>query len=451
MDDPAPDLRGLRPGPPLAGELRAPPSKSLAQRALLCALAAHGRTRVTGLAGGEDLEAALGVLRALGALGRDDAGSLDAGTLDIGTLDIEGRGAAGLAADGPLAVGESGTLARLALGLLALAGRPGARFELRARGSLTARGAEALRAALQRAGVAFDGQGWPWSFTAVRPPDALVLEGPRSSQELSALLLGLAAHPGSRTIEVRGPLPSRPYVEMTARVLRDFGAAVACEERPEGSRWSVQGPLRAPERALALEPDASSAAVALCAAAITGGAVLARGLRADSAQGDVRIAEHLAALGCSVHWSADGLEVRGAAARSVRLDLADTPDLAPPLAAVLAAAASPRHGEFSGELLGLGTLDAKESARLEGLAVGLAAAGWRVERTGERLRIGARRDPDDATPLVLDARGDHRMAFAFALLGLTRPDLRVRGADAVAKSWPSFWDDLAALGARAAR
>ena len=437
MDQPGEDVRGLRPGPPLAGALRAPGSKSAAQRLLLAAAVAQGRTRLEALPAGEDVDAARALVAALAP--------------GAGELEVEGRGAGDLQPTGPLEVGESATLARLALGLLAFGARPDARVELRARGSLLARGAPALRAALERAGVAFEGDGWPWRFTAVAPPDALRLEAPRSSQELSALLLALAAHAGERVVEVRGDVPSRPYVELTRSVLARFGAEVDVEPRADGSRWRVRGPLRAPAAALAVEPDASSAAVALCAGAVSGGAVRALGLAPDSAQGDVRIAEHLRAFGCRATWGDAGLEVCGAPTRPATLDLSGNPDLAPPLAVVAAAAAGPRHGEAWSELGGLGTLDAKESPRLDGLVEGLRAAGWRAERTADALRVGARVDPDDVSALVLDPRGDHRMAFAFALLGLLRPNLRVRGAACVAKSWPGFWDDLAALGARPAR
>jgi 3-phosphoshikimate 1-carboxyvinyltransferase len=433
-------VRGLRPGPPLAGVLRAPGSKSLAQRALLCALVARGRSRLEGLPAGEDVGAACALVGALAEVARSGPGALE----------VEGR-AAGELAGAALDAGESGTLARLGLGLLALAGRAGERFEIAARGSLQGRDASALRAALARAGVVFGGDGWPWRFRAAAPPRELVLERPASSQEASALLLALAAHEGERALELRGALPSEPYVAMTCAVLARFGAEVTRLDRPDGTRWAVRGPLRAPARALAIEPDASSAAVALCAAALSGGALLASGLEPDSPQGDVGIAAHLRAFGCRTQWSSEGLAVCGPPTRPAQLDLGSTPDLAPPLAVVAAAAAGARHGEAASELRGLGTLDSKESPRLELLVEGLRAAGWRAERTRDTLRVGGRLDADACAPLELDARGDHRMAFAFALLGLVRPNLRVRGAEAVAKSWPGFWEDLADLGARPAR
>jgi 3-phosphoshikimate 1-carboxyvinyltransferase len=234
---------------------------------------------------------------------------------------------------------------------------------------------------------------------------------------------------------------------MTRRMLADFGVAVSCEEHGAGERLSVSGPLRAPAAALVLEPDASSAAVALAAACLSGGALRVPGLGADSTQGDVRIVAHLAAFGCDARSDAEGLFAQGCPRTGADLDLAGEPDLAPVLAAVAAAAAL-RAGAPS-RLAGLGTLPGKESDRLAVLAEGLEAAGTRVEVGRDWLRIAPARSAV-ARPVVLDPRGDHRMVFAFALLSLVRPGVLVREPGCVAKSWGSFWSDLERIGARPA-
>ena len=124
---------------------------------------------------------------------------------------------------------------------------------------------------------------------------------------------------------------------------------------------------------------------------------------------------------------------------------------ATPVLAAVAAGAALVDPVGTSELTGLGTLPGKESSRIETLAQGLRAAGWHAEAGAERLRIAAgeyRAGPVVPADVELDPRGDHRMAFAFALLGLVRPGVLVREPECVAKSWPSFWKDLAALGAR---
>jgi 3-phosphoshikimate 1-carboxyvinyltransferase len=99
------------------------------------------------------------------------------------------------------------------------------------------------------------------------------------------------------------------------------------------------------------------------------------------------------------------------------------------------------------ELVGLETLPGKESSRIEVLARGLSRAGFRVRSTKRSLALDAAPRAGEDDPIELDPEGDHRMAFAFALLGLCRAGVSVRDPECVAKSWPEFWRDLEALGA----
>lgn len=434
------DPLGLTPGSCVRGRCVPPGSKSLAQRALLAAALARGRTTLEGLSEGDDVRAALALLPALGvAVERQGATRATVSGARSGE-------ASQLVAAGPLEVGESGTLARLVTAVVALAGRPGGAWTISARGTLLFRKSAPLFAALGAAGVEYRRQNlpgtWPVELLSATPPREVRLVGPVSSQEVSGLLLALSAHAQPRTLIVRGAIPSEPYLAMTLGVLADFGASVECT----GSgvrRFEVRGPLVAPASPYVLEPDASSAAVALAAACLSGGAVLVPGLGPDSPQGDVRAVEHLAAFGCAASFEPEGLSAAGFPTRGAALGLEGEPDLAPVLAAVAAGAAL-RHGATS-TLSGLGTLPGKESDRLAVLAEGLRAIGCTVEATADSLRIAPGGRPAPAR--VLDPRGDHRMAFAFALLGLLVPDVTVRDPGCVAKSWSSFWDDLVALGA----
>ena len=138
-----------------------------------------------------------------------------------------------------------------------------------------------------------------------------------------------------------------------------------------------------------------------------------------------------------------GLFAGGEPTRGARIDLTGEPDLAPVLAAVAAYSAQ-RHGAHS-HFFGLGTLQGKESARIDVLREGLAALGLTVSATDATLDISP--GPATSGALALDPRGDHRMAFAFALFGLMREDVDVLGPECVAKSWPEFWSDLALAGA----
>jgi 3-phosphoshikimate 1-carboxyvinyltransferase len=359
----------------------------------------------------------------------------------------------GLVARGPLDAGESGTLARLATALLALAGRPGQVVTIGARGSLLFRRSTPLFDALRAAGVEIRRQNlpgtWPVELTSVQPPPALELVRPVSSQEVSGLLLALAAHPGARLLTVRGEIPSEPYLRITEHLLGLFGARVEREHGAPVQRFRVRGPLVAGGTALVLEPDASSAAVALAAACLSGGEIRVPDLSRASVQGDVRIVEHLCAFGCEAGAEEGALRARGFPRHGAELDLGGEPDLAPVLAAVAAGAAL-RHGATS-TLRGLATLPGKESDRLSVLADGLRRLGLAVETGVDSLRVAPGAARDSGAPVELDPRGDHRMAFALALLGCLRPGVTVRDPGCVAKSWGSFWTDLAALGARVQR
>ncbi|MCY3003403.1 MAG: hypothetical protein NTV21_16535 [Planctomycetota bacterium] len=432
--------RGFAPLGVPRGDLRAPGSKSLAQRVLLMASLAQGETRIAGLPAGDDVRAAKEVLRAVGCELRELA---PAAVSVVGAPPGPHRG---WRAKAPLELGESATLARCALGIAGLCGRVGETFELRASGSLVRRKAEALVAALAGAGVEFESRPWPARLSPMPPPPTVRLARASSSQEATALAIALAAWPDELELELEGELPSAPYFEMTLRVLRQFGVRV---ERRGASVW-IRGPLVAPEQPLAIEPDASLSAVALAAACLGGGEVVALGLGKDSPQGDVRVVEHLRAFGCGARFDARGLAASGFPQNAASLDLRGEPDLAPVLAAVAAGAAlvDPAHAS---RLSGLETLPGKESSRIEVLCEGLRAAGWQAEATASELVVRAgtwRAGLERPAEVVLDPHGDHRMAFAFALLGLVRPGVFLREPECVSKSWPSFWKDLAALGVR---
>ena len=433
--------RGLAPGSPIRGTFRPPGSKSLAQRALLCAALAEGETVLEGVPDDGDVQSAIELVAGLGAEVRRDG----AGLVRIGGLPSK---AGGPVPRGALDVGESGTLARLATATVALASAPGSAWTLQARGTLLFRRSRPLFDALQEAGVRLLRQNlpatWPVELESVRPPERVRIVEPVSSQEVSALLLALAAHAERRQIEVSGPVPSAPYLALTLRILEQFGAEVHVEPENGKRVLHVRGPLVGTRSPLRVEPDASSAAVALAAAVLSGGEVAVTGIAHDSPQGDVRIVAHLCAFGCDARHEGNVLSARGEPVRGAELDLAGEPDLAPVLAAVAAAAAL-RAGAES-RLGGLATLPGKESDRLSTLKAGLERLGLAVEAGDDFLCVA----PGDAEPGAgeLDPRGDHRMAFAFALLGLLAPGLRVRDPDCVAKSWRTFWSDLARLGAR---
>ncbi len=433
----------ILPGQSVEGTMGVPGSKSLAQRHLLAAFLAQGRTQVECVPECGDVEALLGALRCLAGdeWGQDGV--------------YEGGAWASSEAHGErttLSAGESGTAARLLTACLALGGPSRGPVHLAVEGSLALRCSRALIESLVGAGAmlgppsvlqAAPDSSWPLDIDPVACPGQLTLRDPASSQEISALLFALAARGGGR-LTVRGSMPSEPYIRMTESVLADFGVQV---DEVDGL-FSVTGRLRAPAHALVVEPDASAAAVVLAAGCVSGGGVRVPGLTSSSTQGDLRIIEYLRTFGCHGKVDSEEAMASGIPCRGGTINLSGEPDLAPVLA-VVAAMACLHSGEPS-RLEGLGTLEGKESPRLSGLAQILRRLGWQVRAGADWLSVDAApvRQPEGGGPVTLDSMGDHRMAFAGALLGLGYTGMRITGHECVGKSYPNFWTDLAQAGVK---
>lgn len=429
----------------LRGEVQVPSSKSMAQRILMAARVARGTTRVLGAGSGADVRAALSIGEAFSE--GDDPCSTE------GAAIIRGRPPSGAPALKQVwSVGESGTLARFATALAALGLPPGSETDVVPSGSLARRSSAPLMRALDQAGVERHEQGppggWPVRVLARVCPEELILQDPQSSQEVSALLLALAARPGMiGRLVVHGPIPSLPYVRLTVQALELFGVTVHSNPSPQDTQtFHVEGALCAPPKPITIPPDASSAAVALAAGCLSGGTVTVSGLGLDCPQGDIRIMEYLGAFGCQTEEILQGgvraLRATGLPTRGVQLDLVREPDLAPVIVPLAAAAA---QAGFGSRITGLGTLDGKESPRLQVLGAGLVDCGFQVQVGTESLTLLPGRTPGPAP--CLDSFGDHRMAFAWTLLSWVVPGLRFRGSAHVDKSWPRFRGDLAQAGA----
>ncbi len=410
---------------PVDADFLAMPSKSATHRALVAAALAEGLSEIREPLDADDTLRTLQGLRELG-------------------ISIEKRervwvvqGGGGMVPGGATVnLGASGTSARFLTALATLGERPST---LDGSPRLRERPMQELIQALSGLGATVDvssGSGFPLRAggNPVRGGTVL-LSGARSSQFASALLL---AAPGFRQglgLEVVPPRVSFSYVRMTVEMLESFGASVSREGE---ARFAVP-PQRLRATTVSIEGDHSSASYLFGAAAILGGRVRIRGLRADSAQPDARFLRDLGALGCRVDCGRAGIVVEGSGrVPPFAWDLADAPDLAPTAAALALFADGPCA------LSGLHHLTLKESDRLAVLQENLT-------------RLGARASVEDATLWITPpSRGashggtirvanDHRIAMAFALVGLAIPGVVIDDPGVVAKSYPRFWDDLAAL------
>jgi 3-phosphoshikimate 1-carboxyvinyltransferase len=210
------------------------------------------------------------------------------------------------------------------------------------------------------------------------------------------------------------------------------------ESAPVHCHEIVPAPVAA--RRLAIEPDASSAVyMAAAGALVPGSTVRLAGLPRDSRQPDMAAIAALERMGLACEVGADGsLCCRGPRElRPIEVDLAAAPDGALAVAAVCAMATGPSR------LGGLHTLRVKETDRIGALHRALEAVGCRVTSDDDSLTI----DPGSrhARPALIRTENDHRMAMAFAVLGLARPGIAIENPACVAKSHPGFWEELASL------
>jgi len=417
----------------VGGRLRAPASKSSMQRAVACAMLARGRTRLRNPSSSADSLAALGLAAALGAAwGREADGSVW----------IEGPVDLGRASALEVSCGESGLLMRMASAVAALVPAP---TRLLASGTLARRPVSMVMEPLRALGASCESSAGLPPVT-VRGPLAgglVRVDGGESSQFLTGLLIALALAPGDSTILVEG-LASRGYVDLTIDTMRAFGARAT--RSPDFARFEVPGGQAYRARDFAVEGDWSGAAFLLVAGATAGRGLLVPGLDRNSSQPDRAILAALEAAGALVDDSTQapaggeaptaeaGLFVRGGAPlRAFAFDARACPDLFPPLVALASSC------EGLSRLRGVSRLRAKESDRAAALVEVFGNIGITVMIEGDELVVeGGRASGGKAS-----SWGDHRIAMALAVASLRAAGpVVIEGAECVAKSWPSFFEDL---------
>jgi 3-phosphoshikimate 1-carboxyvinyltransferase len=259
--------------------------------------------------------------------------------------------------------------------------------------------------------------------------------GDRSSQFLSALLMAAPYARNPVTINVTGELQSKPFVDMTIRLMQDFGVETA---RSGYDSFTVRpGHYRA--REYSVEGDATSAGYFWVAAAVTGGRVKVTNVGSESSQGDRALAGVLERMGCQVRWTATSCEVQGPPPGELRggtFDLNDIPDQALALAVAGLFTSGPL------EITNVWNMRIKETDRLSALATELTKLGADVTEGSDRITVAA---APSYRPAEIATYGDHRMAMAFAIAGLRLPGVTILEPGCVAKTYPDFWTDWQAL------
>ncbi len=411
---------------PVDATVRVPGSKSVTNRALLVAALADGPSTIHNPLMSDDSYWLMDALVRLGFPVRVRADHMGCITIGGQKGIIPGR-------DVDLFVGNAGTVARFLPPALALGEGP---YRVDGVPRMRERPVEDLVEAMRRLGAEVGYAGVEGRLPLILVGGGLQggaakVRGSKSSQFLSALLLAAPYAAQGVVLEVEGGLVSRPYVGITLEVMREFGVEVG----EDYGRFAVsRGFYKA--RDYAIEPDASGASYFMAAAAVTGGRVEIQGLGAGSMQGDMRFTEVLEEMGCNVRIHADSVAVRGPERlRGVEVDINAFSDTMMTLAAIAPFATGPttiKNVEHTRH---------QETDRISAVATELTRLGIRVEERRDGLRI----EPGVVHPALVRTYGDHRMAMAFAVIGLATPGIRIQDPGCVTKTFPDYFERLGTL------
>ena len=410
------------------GVIAIPGSKSITNRALIAAGLASGRSVLSGALFSDDTDAMISCLGELGISVEVDQSAH--------TISVEGCGGVIPVSGASLSVRQSGTTARFIVPMVALGT---GRFVIDAHPQMRGRPMAELADALRVQGVAIesaDQDRLPFVISGRGRGGSGELEvrGDQSSQFLSGLLLSAPYSPQGLSLRVVGELISRPYVDMTCRVMAAFGVDVAS---PDPSLFVVPAARYQPTN-YAIEPDASAASYFFGLAAITGGSLTVEGLGSSSMQGDLRFVADLERMGCTVHQTASSTTVTGPPIGSLRggtFDMSEHSDTAPTMAAVAVFANEPVN------VTNIGFIRHKESDRVGGVVKELQRCGVAARENDDGFTI----IPGEPVAATVETYDDHRMAMAFSLLGCRVAGIRIANAGCVAKTFPEFFDVLKSL------
>ena len=409
----------IRPGGPIRGTLAAPPSKSMAHRALLCAALAGGTSRVDNLAHSQDIDATLAAAAAFGA------------QVELGAGWAHVTGPAVLACPAaPVDCCESGSTLRFLIPLAALSGQA---VTFTGRGRLMQRPQSVYRELFARRDLRFEQDGGTLTVAGPLAAGEYELAGDVSSQFISGLLFALPLLDGDSTLRLRPPVESRSYIEMTRAAQALFGVE---------SRWLdaatllVPGRQRYLPRDITVEGDWSQAAFPAVLGALAGD-VTVTGLAADTLQGDAVISRILDR--CGAQRGAEGFRFAKSPLHGVEIDLADCPDLGP----VLMAMGLLCRGRTV--IRNAGRLRLKESDRIAAMEQELRKLGGCIRSEGGTVWIEG--GPLHPPAVPLSGHNDHRVVMSLTVLAAAaRLPVCIEGAEAVDKSWPDFFAAVRQLG-----
>lgn len=411
----------------IQGSIRSPRSKSDMQRACAAALLREGITTIVDPGRSNDDMAALDVIAKLGAVLQDCGDKIIVTSNGVQPHQNE------------INCGESGLGIRMFTPIAALSS---AALTIIGKGSLVNRPMDFFDEIFPQLGIAVSTQSGKLPLHVKGPlvPKNIVVDGSLSSQFLTGLLMAFSAiNAKDVTIEVRD-LKSKPYIDLTLRVLKDFGMKVPVVQQHEFFIFSPEDHVQSKgEYSYKVEGDWSGAAFLFVAGAINNPIVI-EGMRSDSVQADMKILEAIKDAGALLSQEGNRYKVAPASLHAFEFDATECPDLFPPLVALAA------YCKGVTKIKGVNRLIHKESNRGLTLQDVFGKMGIQVELEGDMMLVYGGVQPKGAN---VHSHHDHRiaMAAAIAALGADGP-VHIADAEAIDKSYPAFYNDLKLLGVR---
>lgn len=403
------------------GEVTAISSKSDAHRLLIASALSDRQTFIRCNARSADITATVNCLNSLGA----DIKFVDGG-ISVKPIKEKRKSAV-------LDCNESGSTIRF---LLPVAASLGTNTEFTGGGRLPERPLSPLREQMEAHGVVFSPINvFPVKINGKMISGEFTIKGNISSQFITGLLFALPLLNGNSIINVIPPVESRPYIDMTLNTLKKFGITVTEKSNsffiPGGQKYASPGTVES-------EGDWSNSAFFLTAGAVSG-RVTVTGLDVSSVQGDKQILAILKEMGAEITVEQGSITVKKGDLHGINIDARNIPDLVP---IISVAAAAANDGETV--ITGAERLKIKESDRLTAVYESLKALGVDISKTDDGLVI-------NKTGIVgggaVSGYNDHRMVMALSVLSaVSSGDIILRGAEAVNKSYPNFFEDFSSLG-----
>lgn len=408
----------------VSASLTAPPSKSIAHRAIISACLSQGVSHIDNVAYSKDIAATIGGMKSLGATV----------TQQENHLIIEAIGSVN--AESPLVVdcNESGSTLRFFIPIFSLCGK---RVELLGKPGLLSRPQSVYAEIFAKQGIFFAQTSESITIEGRLKAGEYELCGDISSQFITGLLLALPLLDRDSVIKIKPPFESRSYVNLTLQTMADFGVEAYFSD---DYSIEIKGNQQYHPTDYRVEGDYSQMAFFAVLAAIRG-RILLPNMRLDSKQGDREIVSILQSFGVDITHSGDCYNVKQSALFARDIDLSNCPDLGP----ILTVLCSFSDGKAT--IYNAARLRIKESDRIEAMENELKKLGVNITSTADSITICGR------TPMQgevkVSAHNDHRIAMSLAVFAACAEfPVTIEGAECVEKSYPNFFEDFKKIGVR---